>query len=164
MSIASALPRLASLSAAGNEYDTLSECPDLPSLTSINLERNDLTSINDVRVLERLDKLHTLKLKDNSIETIGFGMLTSITSLKNVDLAFNAVASWGFVDALNTVFPNLEVLRLSHNPLYEHVTGGEGKQFTADDGYMLSLARIGSLTRLNYSEVCSSYHGVMYMI
>jgi len=124
---------------------------------SLNLERNDITSLGDIKSLSSMEKLSTLNLKDNSISAIALRDTPCLPVLQNVDLAFNAVATWDFVDALNVVFPNLKALRLSYNPLYTSLLSSTGKQLTGDDGYMLSLARIGTLTRFNYSEVCTVF-------
>jgi len=153
MSLASTCPTLISLSVAGNEYSNLTACPELPLLETLNLEGNNLTSLHGISPIGKLKKLHTLNLKNNAITTISSGTMTPLKELRNVDLAFNAVESWEFVDMLSTILPNLEVLRLSHNPLYEGSLKDNEKQVAADLSYMLTVARVGTLTQLNYSEV-----------
>jgi len=97
--------------------------------------------------------LHTLVLKNNAIANISPNNMTRFNGLRSVDLAFNAVESWDFVDRLSEILPNLEVLRLSHNPLYDGPQKDEAKQAAADVIYMLTVARVGTLEQLNYSEV-----------
>lgn len=151
MAIASTFPALTALSAAGNEYTCLPPCPALPKLTALNLENNELSSVDDFEVLGRLPSLQTLNLKSNSIAIIN--SKATFTSLRSVDLAFNAIATWTSVDALHGAFPALDSLRLSHNPLYDALKTPSGKQLSLEDGYMLTVARVGTLVRLNYSEV-----------
>lgn len=76
-------------------------------------------------------------------------------SLQDLDLAGNGIQDWTFVDSLGAVFPALTSLRISHNPIYEKLHAADGRPLDADDGYMLTLARLSLLTRLNFSAVGS---------
>jgi hypothetical protein len=73
--------------------------------------------------------------------------------LAHVELAFNDIADWAVVDTLPTVFVGLEQLRISHNPLFQHLIAATGRLLSEDDGYMLTVARLGALRVLNYSPV-----------
>jgi hypothetical protein len=74
-------------------------------------------------------------------------------SLTHVELAFNHIADWEFVDALPEVFVGLKQLRISHNPLFQQLRTASGRLLSEDDGYMLTVAHLGALRVLNYSPV-----------
>lgn len=75
--------------------------------------------------------------------------------MRYLDLSYNAIASWKFVDDLDYCFPGLTELRLSHNPIYE--TGLDSQSSGgAEEGYMLTLARLGKLTNLNFSKITAA--------
>lgn len=82
-------------------------------------------------------------------------------SLTSVDLSRNNINTWSFVDELSNVFPGLQVLRISGNPLYDQpvgpsaVTGMPEKPMTVDEAYMLTLSRLASLQVLNYGTIDS---------
>jgi tubulin-specific chaperone E len=57
------------------------------------------------------------------------------------------------MDSLSTIFPGLTSLRISHNPLFRQLTAPDGRILSADDGYMLTIARLAGLKTLNYSPV-----------
>lgn len=74
-------------------------------------------------------------------------------TLTDVDLSYNEITTWSFIDALQSVFPGLTSLRISHNPLFTNLQAADGKSLSAEDGYMLSLARLSNLRTLNYSPI-----------
>lgn len=47
----------------------------------------------------------------------------------------------------------MKSLRVSHNPLYNSLQAADGRALSAEDGYMLTLARLGNLKSLNYSPI-----------
>ena len=73
-------------------------------------------------------------------------------SLAYLDLSYNAVDSWEFINELPNIFPGLTGLRVAHNPLY--VTRDGKEAIGVDESFMLTLARIPFLKTLNYSVVC----------
>ncbi|KAK7615425.1 hypothetical protein BKA81DRAFT_409110 [Phyllosticta paracitricarpa] len=159
VSISSGLPNLRSLAAANN---ALSRCEGalLPeTITEIILEKNDFRTLDDLNPLTRLPHLKRLRLKNNSISDIGSHTATDTEplvfshSLEDVDLAYNAIDSWRFIDALPDVFPGLRSIRISANPLYEKLRSTDGKELSADDGYMLTMARLGGLKVMNFSKI-----------
>jgi tubulin-specific chaperone E len=123
----------------------------LENLTSLDLESNHFKSILNISTLTSLNKLKILALNFNSISEISSNetALTFSRELKRVELAFNEIGDWDFVNQLPTLFPGLENLRISHNPLYDEKSGFR----SADDGYLLTIARIAHLKILNYSPV-----------
>lgn len=158
-SILMLFPPLTSLSASSNYYKSLT-CPLHNGVTSLTLEYNEFTMIWDIILLRQLESLEVLHLKGNKISSIdkeGY-QLSSFhafgTRLRYVDLSYNAIASWNFIDDLPQVFPGLEELRLSHNPVYNY--NGLSKQnenIGSEEGYMLTVARLKDLKSLNFSKI-----------
>lgn len=80
-------------------------------------------------------------------------------ALKFLDVSHNKIDSWIFINALSSIFPGLDSLRISGNPLFDgavapsNVTGLPEKPMTEDEAFMLTLARLENLTSLNYSKV-----------
>lgn len=129
----------------------------MDGITTLTLEYNQFTMIWDIIILRQLDSLQNLKLKGNRISSVDKpGIpLTSFhafgTRLRYVDLSYNAIDSWRFVDDLPQIFPGLEELRLSHNPIYEGLPNDIVA--TVEEGYTLTLARLGNLQSLNFSKI-----------
>ncbi|KAI9782740.1 MAG: hypothetical protein M1839_004728 [Geoglossum umbratile] len=158
---------LTSLSASENDLSNLG--PHLPpqSLTTLALERNNFISLCALSSLTALQNLRRLSLKSNKIcattnATIkkgGEAGLKFPESLSYVDLSYNAIGDWAFVDSLHDVFPGLTGLRVSHNPLYEDAgefqTDGKANPMAmgVEEGYMLTLARLKGLKSLNFSSI-----------
>jgi len=98
-------------------------------------------------------------LKGNYISKIAQSPRPNFTfgsKLGYVDLSYNDVADWAFVDTLADVFPGLRALRLSHNPIYEGASTGMGQVTSIEEGYMLTIARLGKLTALNFSNITAA--------
>ncbi|KAH0542747.1 hypothetical protein FGG08_002886 [Glutinoglossum americanum] len=158
---------LTSLSASENCIAHLS--PDLPpqSLSILALERNNFTSLSALAPLTALQNLQRLSLKSNKISVVSGAHLPGkesetaprfSKSLSYVDLSYNAISDWTFIDSLHDVFPALAGLRVSHNPLYEDAAvGSDGKTdpvaMGVEEGYMLTLARLKGLKSLNFSNI-----------
>jgi tubulin-specific chaperone E len=151
---------LTSLSACSNHLNELDYPLNTPNLKSLTLEYNDFKSLSDLSVLSDLESLETLRLKGNNISRITrndsatrpiFG-----SKLRYVDLSYNSVSSWDFVDDIPIVFPGLTALRLSHNPIYESKMKDTGSSSSAEEGYMLTLARLGDLKTLNFSNITTA--------
>lgn len=120
------------------------------------MEENLITSLSAVQSLTKLPNLRRLILKSNKIsETTSSDMPIPIfpSTLAEVDLSFNEISTWGFIETLAHVFPGLTSLRVSHNPLFESLQAPDGRALIADDGYMLTLARLGNLKTLNHSPI-----------
>jgi tubulin-specific chaperone E len=155
--IVTKFPSLSTLSVSSNFYTSLS-CPLPNGITSLTLEYNEFTLIWDIIPLRQLVSLEVLHLKGNKISGVdkeGY-QLSSFhafgTKLKYVDLSYNAIASWSFIDDLPQVFPGLEELRLSHNPIYDSLSK-ENETVGIEEGYMLTLARLKTLKCLNFSKI-----------
>ncbi|KFY91082.1 hypothetical protein V498_05671 [Pseudogymnoascus sp. VKM F-4517 (FW-2822)] len=150
-----------SIEASSNDLLTLSlNGPSslLPmTLTSLTLEYNDFSSLSDLLPLTGLASLKSLHLKGNKIGTVGTGRQGEkpvfSDQLSYVDLSYNKISNWEFVDSLPDVFPGLTALRMSHNPVYEAVAKPGDVMTSADEGYMLTLGRLANLKSLNFSTV-----------
>lgn len=154
-------PTLSALSVSSNYFTSLS-CPLPDGITSLTLEYNEFTIMWDLIPLRQLKTLEVLHLKGNKISRLdkeGY-QLSSFHAfgerLRYVDLSYNAVASWSFVDDLPQIFPGLEELRLSHNPIYEGLSKEDGTATSVEEGYMLTLARLGNLKSLNFSKITAA--------
>jgi hypothetical protein len=154
-------PALSTLSVSSNYFKSLS-CPLSNGITSLTLEYNEFTMLWDIIHLGHMMSLEVLHLKGNKISSIdkeGY-QLSSFhafgTRLKYVDLSYNAISSWSFIDDLPQVFPGLEELRLSHNPIYEDFSKEDGRITSLEEGYILTLARLGNLKSLNFSKITAA--------
>lgn len=132
--------------------------PLLPQgLTSLTLEYNDFSSLSDLLPLTGLTSLKNLHLKGNNINTIVDGAQEKkpvfSSQLSYVDLSYNKITDWQFIDGLADVFPNMTALRISHNPVYEVVIKAGDVMASVDEGYMLALARLANLKSLNFSTI-----------
>ncbi|KAF1915201.1 hypothetical protein BDU57DRAFT_539582 [Ampelomyces quisqualis] len=149
-------PTLASLGASSNLYTALSSHTLNMTITDLTLEDNLIPSLSAIDSLAKLPNLQRLILKSNKISEIsssGVSMPVFSSTVAEVDLSFNELSAWSFVEALALVFPGLISLRVSHNPLYESLQAPDGRALAADDGYMLTLARLGNLKTLNHSPI-----------
>ncbi|TVY93885.1 Tubulin-specific chaperone E [Lachnellula willkommii] len=151
---------LTALAASSNHLIELDYPLKASNLKSLTLEYNDFTSLSDVSILSDLASLETLRLKGNNISIIApngpAGSPIFGSKLQYVDLSYNSISSWDFVDDLPAVFPGLTALRLSHNPIYESRVKDTGSSSIAEEGYMLTLARLGNLKTLNFSNITTA--------
>jgi hypothetical protein len=149
-------PSLTTFSASSNLYTSLTPHTPTPTITDITLEDNLLLSLSSIACLTKLPHLQRLILKSNKISeivTLGAERPVFPSTVREVDLSFNEISTWTFIEALAHVFPGLTSLRVSHNPLYSSLQAPDGRALTADDGYMLTLARLGNLKTLNHSPI-----------
>ena len=133
------------------------------TITTLILDHNEINSLSSIRRLAALPKLERLSLRGNYIESISApgaaeGLRFS-PSLKSVDLSNNKIDSWTFVNELPTIFPGLQSLRISGNPLYNRppasstITNMPEHPMTVDEAYMLTLARLSPIQVLNYGTI-----------
>lgn len=135
------------------------------TLTSIYLEFNAFTSLSDIASLTALASLRNLHLKGNSISLIESDSTDGPPKFSNaltyLDISYNRIHNWSFIDALPDSIPGLTSLRLSHNPVYNNpgFDGGSdaavsaAKATVTEEAYMLTIGRLASLTSLNFSAV-----------
>ncbi|QSS60680.1 tubulin-specific chaperone E [Histoplasma capsulatum] len=160
-------PSLRSLSVSGNEFTSL-PCPISSTIQELILEYNGFESIHSIRQLASLSELKKLSLRGNMINRIGSDNPPTIpeksnivfsSTLTSLDISFNKISHWSFIDMLPKVFPGLATLRVSDNPLYDqppapsHVTNMPEYPMTVDEAYMLTLAHLPRLETLNYSKI-----------
>ncbi|EED24243.1 tubulin-specific chaperone, putative [Talaromyces stipitatus ATCC 10500] len=166
-SIAAQFPNLESLLASSNSLTSITTT--LPvTLKSLVLENNDLTSLSSLKALSELPNLSRLILRGNNLDTVFASQSGNDNdkstfqfsrTLKFLDVSHNKIDSWLFINDLSTAFPGLDSLRISGNPLHDRsiastsVTGLPEKPMTADEAFMLTLARLENLTSLNYSKI-----------
>lgn len=163
--IATKFQALTTLSASANQLSFLPSAPlsTLSStLVSLNLEFNHFSSVADIASLSKLTSLRILHLKGNSISTITSDPTHDLpvlpSSLKYLDLSYNKVASWEFVDALPACFPGLTSLRFAHNPIYDNPDpefSTQSKTIT-EEAYMFTVGRLANLKALNFGTISDS--------
>ena len=151
-------PSLASLTAGTNQLSSLPFI-DLSSLsatlTTINLEYNDFTAISNLASLTQLQNLRNLHLKGNNISAMaeeGEDGPIFPESLQYLDVSYNNVAAWSFVDSLPTHFPGLTALRIAHNPIY-NAKAGDVRVSTSEESHMFTIARLAQLKSINFSAI-----------
>lgn len=144
------------LTASSNNLTSLRSPPSMKTLTSLTLEYNQFTSLSDLAPLSQLASLENLLLKGNQIST-NHSYTSEKTvfgnKLQYIDLSYNQVNSWSFIDDLAEVLPGMTGLRLQHNPIYDTIAKADGPASSVDDGFMLVLARLGNLKSLNFSPI-----------
>lgn len=164
---AARFPSLAALYASTNQLSRLPPTPAssfTSTLTSLYLEFNDFTSLSDIASLAALTNLRNLHLKGNHIS-----VLTSDTpdgppifspTVTYLDISYNKIHTWSFVDAIPDSFPGLNSLRLAHNPVYDSpgcdsaaASAASAKATVTEEAYMLTIGRLASLRSLNFSAI-----------
>ncbi|KAI0903369.1 Thioesterase/thiol ester dehydrase-isomerase [Ustulina deusta] len=164
--VATKFETLSALSASTNQ---LSSLPVIPlsslgsTLTSLNLEFNDFAAITQLGSLAALTSLRHLHLKGNDISAIRLAdsdVSTPIfsTNLQYLDVSYNQISSWAFVDDLPTCFPGLTSLRFAHNPIYDHPDSElstNPKNFT-EEAYMFTVGRLANLRTLNFGTISTA--------
>ncbi|KAF2472274.1 tubulin-specific chaperone E [Lindgomyces ingoldianus] len=154
--ITTLFPTLTTFVASSNLYTTLTPHLLTPTITDLTLEDNLFPSLSSLSPLTRLPNLQRLVLKSNKISSASpsdVPLPIFSHTITDVDLSYNAIVTWAFIDALAHVFPGLTSLRISHNPLYHSLQSADGRTLSVEDGYMLTLARLGALKILNYSPI-----------
>ncbi|EME49026.1 hypothetical protein DOTSEDRAFT_19505 [Dothistroma septosporum NZE10] len=154
--VASVAPSLTHLSAARNRLSWVTSDPMPLSVAHIVLSDNDFGALTELNGLESCCRLETLTLKRCHISANGNGgqnPLVYSKSLMVLDIAYNWVADWTFFSSLEEAYPALESLVITGNPLYGRLSSAEGVALTAEDGYMLTIARLPRISFLNYSKI-----------
>ncbi|PGH18587.1 hypothetical protein AJ79_00366 [Helicocarpus griseus UAMH5409] len=165
--VSSRFPSLKALSLSLNGFTRI-PCSISNNITELKLEYNAFESISSIRQLTSLPKLKKLSLRGNHISRIKPENPSTTTSeddvvfsstLTSMDISFNKIDSWSFVNSLPRVFPSLTNLRISDNPLYDQppalsrITNLPEYPMTVDEAYMLTLAHLSQVEILNYSKI-----------
>ncbi|CAK1356108.1 unnamed protein product [Cercospora beticola] len=154
--VARRFSRIKTLMIANDELsDAESLSPtDLPeTLTSLDLSNNYFMNLADLRQLSSCSHLTKVNLEKCQIKSAGQKGSSISSSILDLDLAHNAINSWDVVDALPSAFPAMKQLRTTGNPIYKDMKSALGKPLMAEDGYMLTIARLPQLDMLNYSKI-----------
>ncbi|KAI0548253.1 Thioesterase/thiol ester dehydrase-isomerase [Xylaria curta] len=164
--VATKFETLSALSASTNQLCSLPSI-SLSSLTStlssLNLEFNDFTAIAQLGSIAALTALRHLHLKGNNISAIRLAGSVArppifSTSLQYLDVSYNQISSWTFVDELPTCFPGLTSLRFAHNPIYERPDpelSTNSKNYT-EEAYMFTVGRLANLKALNFGAISAA--------
>lgn len=166
--VARRCPSLTTLIAGSNQLSVLPSPVEYGSLsstlTSLKLEFNEFTALSDLGSLAGLASLRDLHLKGNNISTLTReGSSESASgpvfpaSVHYLDVSYNQVNDWAFVDGLAKHLPGLRGLRLTHNPIY-HAPGDDGTRSasTTEDAHMFTIARLAPLKSLNFSAITAA--------
>lgn len=160
--VATKFPVLSTLSVDLNQLTSLPPVPLLTlsaTLTSLNFEFNDFSSFTDIVTLSELKSLRNLHLKGNNISSITTNVSDPRpvfpSSLQFLDVSYNKIATWDFIDDLPSVFPGLTSLRFAHNPIYENPDPEHSAQSktVAEEAYMLAVGRLADIKVLNFGNI-----------
>lgn len=115
------MPKLQLLQLSGIPLATTLSIPQSWNVTKLVLNFTGIDKI-DALASVRLPKLEELHLDGNKLATLRFtiaGLTQQFAGVKRLSLAQNALAAWddGLQDCLEAVFPSLEHVSLSANPL-----------------------------------------------
>lgn len=167
-------PNLRELSLSGNALESFdSEGDPSPSkwhsVQVLMLEENNFMNLTCLEFLTRIfPDLTAVSFRDNKISAIDNPQedndataaptkeLDQYSSITSLNLSYNAISSFGILNRLPKLFPNLHTLQISNNPLYtatsSTVSQSEMKNFS-DANYYLTLARLPDLQVLNYTTI-----------
>jgi hypothetical protein len=124
------------------------------SVTAINLGFNAFEELGiGLNHITKLPKLRKLQLHQCHIRSISKNKPLFSEVVTEVDLSYNDIRNWSFIDELPTVFPGLTELIISHNPLFQNFDSP--KELAVGD--FIVAARLPTLTRLNNSAITPKY-------
>ncbi|KAL5611542.1 hypothetical protein BROUX41_000871 [Berkeleyomyces rouxiae] len=158
-------PELISLNCGTNQLSVLPQLPlgFLPkTLTTLQLELNQFTALSDISVLSELNVLRNLHLKGNYISTVtapGHAVPVFSKSLYYLDVSYNDISSWQFVDKLLDSLPGLMSLRIAHNPVYDAETAGgdsgnaQHNRVVSEESHMITIGRLPQIKTLNFVSI-----------
>lgn len=154
-------PSLKTLWLSANEFSSFDVSTDskYETVTTLVLENNKFSTLECLAsILVIFPNINYLSLQSNEISSIGtVSNGCTFPSITFLNLADNQIPSFSFIDALPAVFPNLESLRISKNPLYDQTTQSSSPDVNssnpADSSYYLTVARIPTLKTLNYTKI-----------
>ncbi|KAI5466189.1 hypothetical protein BGZ63DRAFT_375567 [Mariannaea sp. PMI_226] len=157
--LAAKCPSLTSLNATSNQLFSL-PCISYggllsSTLTTLTLEFNFFSTMADLGAIAPLTALRSLHLKGNNITAIspeGVEAPVFPQSLEYLDVSYNNIQTWSFIDNLPKHFPGLRSLRISHNPVYD-AADMETNTSSSEESHMFTIARLGALKSLNFSHI-----------
>ncbi|KAK1076651.1 hypothetical protein LTR33_008762 [Friedmanniomyces endolithicus] len=146
------------LVATNNEWSSVTHSGSLPiGLKTLDLSNNAFTTLADLSSVAN-SSVETLVFKNCNITMISSSNSDTnyrpiFASVQELDVRHNSIIDWTFFNQLPATFPALEHLRTTGNPLYTNLKTHDDKLLTAEDGYMLTIARLPDLETLNYSKI-----------
>ena len=145
--LTSLFSHLETLSIALNDLPGAS-LPHLPlTLRSLDLSYNGISSLSSLEPIASLPCLSSLSLRSNSISTITRKQTNLVFAcVEHLDLSSNLLGSQTSVSHVPPMFPKLKSLLTSHNPFTSPPPD-------VKEIHLLTIARIGTLTSLNYSAI-----------
>ncbi|RMY69349.1 hypothetical protein D0863_06501 [Hortaea werneckii] len=148
-------PNTETVVACSNEWRRSSGVQLPINLRTLDVSGNLFESLSDIATLKGTPDVHTLIAKNCQIRFAGDpGILRSkLHAVAELDVRGNSIASFAFIDRLAADLPSLRHLRTAGNPLYTSLMSPDGKPLTAEDGFMLTIARLPKLETLNYSKI-----------
>ena len=147
------------LDASSNQLESMYDMETNASLqvpiTALKLEHNAFERLDSLDPLTKVTSLKSLHLKNNNISRTcaRYRTPTFDSNLEYVDLSYNAIDSWAFIDALANIFPGMTSLRISHNPIMSILRKRDSQASAVDETFMLVVARLPKLTNLNFSSI-----------
>ncbi|CAK4031213.1 Hypothetical predicted protein [Lecanosticta acicola] len=150
--VATHFPNLTELLAAQNGLKRVGPDPMPKNLKRMVLSGNEFGTLNDLESLAQCERLEELLLKHCHVSMARTGERPLSETIRSIDLSHNRIVSWTFFNVLEEAYPNLKQLHVGGNPLYKDLKSAEGRALTAEDGYMLTIARLPRVEYLNYSK------------
>lgn len=151
--VAAHFPHCTELYATHNGYSQIDDEPLPARLKRLVLSENSFEHLVDIKLPSQCQDLEELVLKHCRISGVSSGTVAPNTCIRSIDLSYNRIASWSFFDSIHEAFPQLDHLHVGGNPIFQGLVSAEGRPLTADDGYMLTIARMAQLNFLNYSKI-----------
>ncbi|GAM86146.1 hypothetical protein ANO11243_041570 [Dothideomycetidae sp. 11243] len=154
-----AFPCLKQLSVSTNLLSLPSVCYLPRTLQEISLNDNGFTDLTIlVPWLSSCDVLAKIGLKNNQIANITSQETTHDHAqfprcVKEIDVSYNAISSWAFLDTITEFVPGLEQIRISGNPVYENTMRPGGKPLNQSEVSMIVIARVAGLKTLNFTTI-----------
>lgn len=140
-------------------YDVMTSAALNGKIKSLKLEHNAFDRLSSLEPLAEVTSLKSLHLKGNSISMLAVRTRYPEFSenLEFVDLSYNKIDSWKFIESLQYVFPGMTSLRISNNPIMTpsrpSTRKAQSSASAVDENFMLVVARLPKLTFLNFSPI-----------
>ncbi|KAJ7632998.1 hypothetical protein FB45DRAFT_914126 [Roridomyces roridus] len=145
--VTSVMPALRVVELGYNLISKLSSGGESSALESINLDSNECNDwVHICDCFQHYPSLERIVLTSNKIDKIPPPVTGRTLDVKHLSLSFNALGSWGDIDALSTWCPNLQTLTLIGNPLFNDPVHTRNSR-------QLAIARYPSLSALDAATI-----------
>ncbi|KAL9104107.1 MAG: hypothetical protein Q9163_000909 [Psora crenata] len=142
--LTSHLPALSALTVSYNRIRTLSTPLQNSDLVRLDLSFNEISSVRDIWPLSSMLKLSDLSLRSNPITTLASEKV-ELFSLRHLDLTATRLPNFASLNPIPNLSPSLRSLLTKDTPLSKNPSAS-----------LLTIARIATLTELNYSHISSA--------